>query len=38
MAEIIQAPIIGSKNVTGTNYSGSAEKVGFTKKLRRTFN
>ena len=33
MAEIIQAPVIGSKNVTGTNYSGSAAKVYFTKKI-----
>lgn len=28
-----QAPVIGSKNVTGTNYSGSAAKVYFTKKI-----
>ena len=30
---ISQAPVIGSKNVTGTNYSGSAAKVYFTKKI-----
>ncbi|MBR0288531.1 MAG: DUF362 domain-containing protein [Selenomonadaceae bacterium] len=28
-----QAPVIGSKNVTGTNYTGSAAKVYFTKKI-----
>ena len=28
-----QAPVVGSKNVTGTNYSGSAAKVYFTKKI-----
>ncbi len=33
MAEIIQAPVIGSKNVTGTNYAGSAAKVYFSKKI-----
>ena len=27
----IQAPVIGSKNVTGTNYTGSAAKVYFTR-------
>ena len=31
--KISQAPIIGSKNVTGTKFSGSAAKVYFTKKL-----
>ena len=30
---ISQAPVIGCKNVTGTNYSGSAAKVYFTKKI-----
>ena len=30
---ISQAPVIGSKNVTGTNYTGSAAKVYFTKKI-----
>ena len=29
----IQAPVVGSKNVTGTNYQGSAAKVYFTKKI-----
>ena len=33
MAEIIQAPVIGSKNVTGTNYTGTAAKVYFSKKI-----
>ena len=28
-----QAPVVGSKNVTGTNYSGSAAKVYFTKTI-----
>ena len=28
-----QAPVIGSKNVTGENFSGSAAKVYFTKKI-----
>lgn len=28
-----QAPIIGSRNVTGTNYAGSAAKVYFTKTI-----
>lgn len=28
-----QAPVIGSKNVTGTNYQGSAAKVYFTKTI-----
>lgn len=28
-----QAPVIGSKNVTGTNYVGSAAKVYFTKTI-----
>ena len=28
-----QAPVVGSKNVTGTNYSGSAAKVYFTKHI-----
>ena len=28
-----QAPVVGSKNVTGENYSGSAAKVYFTKKI-----
>jgi len=31
--EIKQAPIIGSKNVTGENFVGSAAKVYFTKKI-----
>ena len=31
-----QAPIIGSKNVTGENYQGSAAKVYFTKKIDAT--
>lgn len=31
--QINQAPVIGSKNVTGTNYSGSAAKVYFTKTI-----
>ena len=31
--KLTQAPVIGSKNVTGTNYSGSAAKVYFTKKI-----
>lgn len=30
---ISQAPVIGCKNVTGTNYSGSAAKVYFTRKI-----
>ena len=30
--KLTQAPVIGSKNVTGTNYMGSAAKVYFTKK------
>lgn len=30
---LIQAPVIGSKNVTGTHYSGAAAKVYFTQKL-----
>ena len=30
---ISQAPVIGSKNVTGTNYTGSAAKVYFTKNI-----
>ena len=29
----IQAPVVGSKNVTGTNYQGSAAKFYFTKKI-----
>ena len=29
----IQAPVVGSKNVTGENYQGSAAKVYFTKKI-----
>ena len=29
----VQAPVIGSKNVTGQNYQGSAAKVYFTKKI-----
>ena len=28
-----QAPVVGSKNVTGTNYTGSAAKVYFTKHI-----
>ena len=28
-----QAPVVGSKNVTGENYSGTAAKVYFTKKI-----
>ncbi len=28
-----QAPVVGSKNVTGENYKGSAAKVYFTKKI-----
>ena len=28
-----QAPVVGSKNVTGENYVGSAAKVYFTKKI-----
>ncbi len=28
-----QAPVVGSKNVTGENYSGSAAKVYFTKSI-----
>ena len=28
-----QAPVVGSKNVTGTNYTGSAAKVYFTKTI-----
>ena len=28
-----QAPIVGSRNVTGENYSGSAAKVYFTRKI-----
>lgn len=28
-----QAPVIGSKNVTGENYTGTAAKVYFTKKI-----
>ena len=28
-----QAPVVGSKNVTGTNYAGSAAKVYFTKTI-----
>lgn len=28
-----QAPVIGSKDVTGTNYTGSAAKVYYTKKI-----
>ncbi|MBQ6976054.1 MAG: DUF362 domain-containing protein [Selenomonadaceae bacterium] len=31
--KLTQAPVIGSKNVTGTNYMGSAAKVYFTKKI-----
>ena len=31
--KISQAPVVGSKNVTGTKFSGSAAKVYFTKKL-----
>ena len=30
---INSAPVVGSKNVTGTNFSGSAAKVYFTKKI-----
>ena len=33
--KIKQAPVIGSKNVTGKNFIGSAAKVYFTKKLMR---
>ena len=29
----IQAPVVGSKNVTGTNYIGTAAKVYFTDKI-----
>lgn len=29
----VQAPVVGSKNVTGENYQGSAAKVYFTKKI-----
>ncbi len=32
-ASIIQAPIVGSKNVTGTNFSGEAAKVYFTRQI-----
>ncbi len=28
-----QAPVIGSKNVTGENYKGTAAKVYFTKVI-----
>ena len=28
-----QAPVVGSKNVTGENYQGSAAKVYFTRKI-----
>ncbi|MBQ9442118.1 MAG: DUF362 domain-containing protein [Selenomonadaceae bacterium] len=31
--KLSQAPVVGSKNVTGTNYTGSAAKVYFTKKI-----
>lgn len=31
--KISQAPVIGSKNVTGKKYSGTAAKVYFTKKI-----
>ncbi len=31
--KISQAPVVGSKNVTGTNFKGSAAKVYFTKKI-----
>ena len=31
--KLTQAPVIGSKNVTGTNYVGTAAKVYFTKKI-----
>ena len=31
--KITQAPVIGSKNVTGTNYTGTAAKVYFTEKI-----
>ena len=31
--KITQAPVIGSKNVTGTNYTGTAAKVYFTPKI-----
>ena len=31
--KLIQAPVVGSKNVTGTKFSGSAAKVYFTKKI-----
>ena len=31
--KISQAPVIGCKNVTGTNYSGAAAKVYFTRKI-----
>ena len=31
--KITQAPVIGSKNVTGTKYSGTAAKVYCTKKI-----
>ena len=31
--KLTQAPVIGSKNVTGTNYEGTAAKVYFTKKI-----
>ncbi|MBE8953885.1 MAG: (Fe-S)-binding protein, partial [Quinella sp. 1Q7] len=28
-----QAPVVGSKNVTGTNYAGTAAKVYFTRTI-----
>ena len=31
--KIKQAPVIGSENVTGKNFIGSAAKVYFTKKI-----
>jgi len=31
--KLTQAPVIGSKNVTGTKYNGTAAKVYFTKKI-----
>ena len=31
--KLTQAPVIGSKNVTGTNYTGTAAKVYFTPKI-----
>jgi len=31
--KIIQAPVVGCKNVTGTNFSGTTSKVYFTKNI-----